>query len=177
MSTERPTDTAPELGNVTPTPPRVWVRIEDFRGNPEGDPLVWWWNEDGSEKMATDEALLDGDGLIIGKSMCGMGYYTHVMLAEFPEPPDVSNDRPTETAEPRGCPTPGVCSALAEIRILRSQVEALHAAVRTAYEDGFEEAACRGGSTVDDDLASAAVDGILNKAIDAAMRSVAAGTP
>jgi len=90
---------------------------------------------------------------------------------------DVMSKLESQTAEPRGCPTPGVCSALAEIRILRSQVEALHAAVRTAYEDGFEEAACRGGSTVDDDLASAAVDGILNKAIDAAMRSVAAGTP
>jgi len=89
MSTnDRQSETARGI-DVTPTPTGVWVRIENFRGNPEGDPLVWWWNEDGTEKMATDEALLDGDGLIIGKSMCGLGYYTHVMLAEFPEPPDV----------------------------------------------------------------------------------------
>lgn len=81
-----------DLIDVTPTPPGVWARIEDFRGNPEGDPLVWWWNEDGSEKMATDEALLDGDGVIIGKSACGLGYYTHVMLAEFPEAPDVRSN-------------------------------------------------------------------------------------
>lgn len=78
--------------NVTPTPPGVWVRIEDFRGNPEGDPLVWWWNKRGTEKMATDEALLDGDGLIIGKGMCGMYYYTHVMLAELPDPPPNPDD-------------------------------------------------------------------------------------
>jgi hypothetical protein len=67
--------------------------------------------------------------------------------------------------------------ALAENRILRAEVEALHAAVRRAYEAGFEEAACGGGSILDDERASASVDGILNEAIDAAMRAIAGAKP
>ena len=46
-------------------------------------------------------------------------------LTQRPGGAEVSNDRTTEPTEPRGCPTPGACSAAVQIARLRSALKAL----------------------------------------------------
>lgn len=68
-----------------------WVKIRDFRGEPNSSPLAWWWGtDDRMQNPDLDEVLLDENGEICGKGGCGAMYYTHIMLAvdsDFPKPP------------------------------------------------------------------------------------------
>ncbi|WP_109150399.1 hypothetical protein [Azospirillum sp. TSO5] len=65
-----------------------WVRVDDFRGEPNTGPMAWWVNESG--RIELDEVLLGDEGEVVGKGGCGASFCTHVRLAlphEIPAPP------------------------------------------------------------------------------------------
>lgn len=79
----------------------VWVRIEDFRGEPRDYPLGWWWSEvDPEGQIELDEILLDENGAIGGKGGCGMQFYSHVMPAGFERPKRPDNRRKSPEEKP-----------------------------------------------------------------------------
>jgi hypothetical protein len=65
-----------------------WMPISEFRGEPDAEPLCWWWAP--GEEVQVDRAILGTGGTIEGKHACGLLYLSHVMLmppAHIPEAP------------------------------------------------------------------------------------------
>jgi hypothetical protein len=77
-----------------PTPPeyaapaRVWVRAEEWRGEPHGTAHLWWYAPSRGAWVSMECLGVDCDGmLIVVRPKLGPVYVTPVLTGDVPDPP------------------------------------------------------------------------------------------